>query len=85
MWGCNQGVTAALQFRFGDLEGRQRRPGASLIQWYAQDAVAAETWLQQSPLDEEARSRVREIPKQEERKRRTPRGARRPFAGPGPR
>ena len=27
--------------------------------WYTRDAVAAETWLQQSPLDEETRSRVR--------------------------
>ncbi len=72
----------ALQFRFGDLEGRQRRPGASLIQWYAQDAVAAETWLQQSPLDEEARSRVREISKPEKPKRRDPR---RPRVGGGPR
>jgi len=50
--------------------------------WYAQDAVAAETWLQQSPLDEEARSRVRETPKPEKQKRRDPR---RPRAGGGPR
>jgi hypothetical protein len=27
--------------------------------WYKRDAVAAETWLQQSPLDEETRSEVR--------------------------
>jgi len=33
--------------------------------WYAKDAVAAETWLQQSSLDDEARSRVRKIPKQQ--------------------
>jgi hypothetical protein len=53
--------------------------------WYAQDAVAAETWLQQSSLDDEARSRVREIPKPEQQKRRNPRGPRRPRAGGGPR
>jgi len=29
--------------------------------WYAKDAVAAETWLQQSSLDDEARSRVRDL------------------------
>jgi hypothetical protein len=32
-------------------------------QWYQRDAVAAETWLQQSPLDEAARSKVRTPPK----------------------
>jgi hypothetical protein len=37
--------------------------------WYAQDAVAAETWLQQSALDEEARSRVRKVPRQQQRRR----------------
>jgi hypothetical protein len=35
--------------------------------WYAQDAVAAETWLQQSSLDDEARSRVRKMPKKQEK------------------
>jgi hypothetical protein len=50
--------------------------------WYTQDAVAAETWLQQSSLDEEARSRVREIPMPEKQKRR---GPRHPRAGGGPR
>jgi hypothetical protein len=29
--------------------------------WYGRDAVAAETWLQQSSLDDEVRSRVRKI------------------------
>jgi hypothetical protein len=43
--------------------------------WYAQDAVAAETWLQQSPLDEEARSRVRKATGPQ---RRQPQDARRP-------
>jgi hypothetical protein len=31
--------------------------------WYQRDAVAAETWLQQSPLDEEARRDARTPPK----------------------
>jgi hypothetical protein len=53
-------------------------------EWYAQDAVAAETWLQQSSLDDEARSRVRETPKPKQKERRTPRPPRRPLAGPGP-
>jgi hypothetical protein len=52
--------------------------------WYAKDAVAAETWLQQSSLDDEARSRVREIPKPERQERQVPRGARRPRLGPSP-
>jgi hypothetical protein len=47
--------------------------------WYAQDAVAAETWLQQSPLDDEARSRVRKTPRaaqgQQRQRPRRPRGA----------
>jgi len=41
--------------------------------WYARDAVAAEIWLQQSSLDEEARSRVRELTKPKEQQRRGPR------------
>jgi hypothetical protein len=41
--------------------------------WYAQDAVAAETWLQQSPLDDEARRRVRKIPGPKRQQRRDPR------------
>jgi hypothetical protein len=39
--------------------------------WYQRDAVAAEAWLQQSPLDEEARSKAR-----------TPAEKRRPQRGP---
>ena len=50
--------------------------------WYAQDAVAAETWLQQSSLDDEARSRVRKIPKPQGQQRR---GPRRPRAAGDPR
>ncbi len=51
--------------------------------WYAQDAVAAETWLQQSSLDDETRSRVRALtkPKEEQQGRRP----RRPRAGGDPR
>jgi hypothetical protein len=46
--------------------------------WYAEDPVEAETWLQQSSLDDEARSRVRvlEIPNQREQQRPGPRGPR---------
>ncbi len=51
--------------------------------WYAKDAVAAETWLQQSSLDDEARSRVRALTKpKEEQQRRRPR---RPRTGGDPR
>jgi hypothetical protein len=35
---------------------------AAATEWYRQDAVAAETWLQQSPLSEEARRAVRTPP-----------------------
>jgi hypothetical protein len=44
--------------------------------WYARNAVAAEVWLQQSPLDEEARRRVRRAPRpmsKQEGNRRRPR------------
>ena len=47
--------------------------------WYQRDAVAAEAWLQDSPLDEEMRSQVRELPEQ---RRRRPGGAR-PRAAQG--
>ncbi len=56
--------------------------------WYAQDAVAAETWLQQSSLDDEARSRVRKFTRPQEQQRRGPRGPRgprRPRTGGDPR
>jgi hypothetical protein len=39
-------------------------------QWYQRDAVAAETWLQQSPLDEAARSKVRTPPEKSRASRR---------------
>jgi hypothetical protein len=52
--------------------------------WYARDAVAAETWLQQSSLDDEARSRVRKTPRPEkQQQRRGPQRPQRPRAGPG--
>ena len=50
--------------------------------WYAKDAVAAEIWLQQSSLDNEARSRVRKTPKPQGQQRR---GPRRPPTGGDPR
>jgi hypothetical protein len=49
--------------------------------WYAKDAVAAETWLQQSSLDDEARSRVRDLTKPKQPRR----GPRRPPTGGVPR
>jgi len=54
----------------------ERRNGCLRVaaaKWYQRDAVAAETWLQTSPLDEEARSYVRTVP---EKRRRGPGGAR---------
>ncbi len=41
--------------------------------WYERDAVAAEAWLQQSPLDEEARRVVRAQPATRKRRRGGPR------------
>jgi hypothetical protein len=68
------------------IEDSARRKGClefTAKRWYAKDAVAAETWLQQSSLDDEARSRVRELTKPKEGKQR--RGPRRPRAGGVPR
>jgi hypothetical protein len=55
--------------------------------WYGRNAVEAEAWLQQSSLDEEARSRVRNAPGLWEEQRPDPQGQqrpgpRRPRAGP---
>jgi hypothetical protein len=54
--------------------------------WYGRDAVAAETWLQQSSLDDEARRRVRKTPvsqgQEPNRSGRQRRGSRR--AAPAP-
>jgi hypothetical protein len=52
--------------------------------WYAKDAVAAETWLQESSLDDEARSQVRKIPKPEKpqtKQQQQRRGPQRPRTG----
>jgi len=73
------------------IEDSARRQGClepAAKRWYAKDAVAAETWLQQSSLDDEARSRVRvrEIAKpKEEQQRGRPRRERRPRIGGEPR
>jgi hypothetical protein len=45
--------------RIQDAARRQSCLESTARSWYAHDAVAAETWLQQSPLDEEARSGIR--------------------------
>ena len=45
--------------RIRDEPRRLRCLARAAKQWYARDPVAAETWLQQSPLDEEARSEAR--------------------------
>jgi hypothetical protein len=44
---------------FLDVEQRQRCLESGARKWYATDALAAEEWLQTSPLDEEVRNRVR--------------------------
>jgi hypothetical protein len=64
--------------RIQDTARRQGCLELTAKSWYAHDAVAAETWLQQSSLDDETRSRVRKIPKPERQKRRDPRRPRLP-------
>jgi hypothetical protein len=59
----------------------QRCLGVVANQWYRRDPVAAEAWLQQSPLDEEARRGVRAPPE----KRQRAGSAVRPRAGANPR
>ena len=56
--------------RISDPQHRNGCLRAAAIQWYRVDAVAAEAWLQQSPLDEEARSAVRRPPERGKRVRR---------------
>ncbi|MCH8974684.1 MAG: hypothetical protein IH869_06375 [Chloroflexi bacterium] len=68
--------------RIQDMARQQSCLESTAKSWYAQDAVAAETWLQQSSLDDEARSRVRKIPKPQGQQRR---GPRRPRAAGDPR
>jgi hypothetical protein len=64
--------------RILDPARRQRCLESSARIWYVQDAVAAEAWLQQSPLDEEARSEVRGPARQRPAGPRRPRGPGRP-------
>jgi hypothetical protein len=61
--------------RIQDADRQQSCLESTARSWYAHDAVAAETWLQQSPLDDEARSRVRKVGRQEKQRqgRRWPR------------
>jgi len=59
--------------RILDAERRLRCLEPAAAKWYQRDAVAAETWLQQSPLDEDARRTARTPPavrKQQMRNRR---------------
>jgi len=57
--------------RILDSELRLRCLKSTAPKWYQRDAVAAETWLQQSPLDEEARSDARMPPEKYRDKMRT--------------
>ncbi|MBW2542115.1 MAG: hypothetical protein JRF15_08495 [Deltaproteobacteria bacterium] len=50
--------------RIHDSDERLRCLRLAAAAWYQRDAVAAETWLQQSPLDEEARRFARTPPEQ---------------------
>jgi hypothetical protein len=59
-----------------DEQRRLRCLEKAAAQWYRRDAVAAETWLQQSPLDEEARREVRAPAEKRRPTRRAPAGMR---------
>ncbi len=48
--------------RVSDSDSRLRCLKIAAGKWYQRDAVAAETWLQQSPLDEDARREARTPP-----------------------
>jgi hypothetical protein len=64
----------------------ERRTGcfrAVAKSWFGRDAVAAEAWLQQSPLDEETRNQVRRLAEHRQRTRGSQR--RRAEGGPRPR
>jgi hypothetical protein len=54
--------------RLLDSERRLRCFNRAAPKWYERDAVAAETWLQQSELDDEAR-RVARTPKKKKKQR----------------
>jgi hypothetical protein len=60
--------------RIRDEARRARCLVSGASRWYAMDAVAAESWLQTSALDEEVRSQVRKSTGQPERRRRAGRG-----------
>jgi hypothetical protein len=64
--------------RILDPARRQRCLESAARNWYARDALAAEAWLQQSPLDEESRSEVRRPARKQAPGARRPRGAGRP-------
>jgi hypothetical protein len=68
--------------RIRDTERQQSCLESTARSWYARDAVAAETWLQQSSLDDETRSRVRKTPRQQGQQRRNQRRPR--AAGDSP-
>jgi hypothetical protein len=65
--------------RIVDPAQRERCLESTATNWYARDAVGAEAWLQQSPLDEESRGKVRRPA------RLGPSRPRRPFGAGGPR
>jgi hypothetical protein len=61
---------------------RLRCLAPAAAKWYQRDAVAAETWLQQSPLDEEARRIVRTPPEERRQQQRSGRPMQSPKANP---
>jgi hypothetical protein len=56
-----------------DADDRNGCLKTAATQWYKRDAVAAEAWLQQSPLDEETRRAVRTPPSKRQRRKGGPR------------
>jgi hypothetical protein len=68
--------------RILDSERRLRCFNLAAQKWYQRDAVAAETWLQQSPLDEEARRAARTPPEEILRQKRYGRPGQSPTADP---
>jgi len=66
--------------RVTDAERRLSCLEIAAASWYQRDALTAEEWLQQSPLDEEARSAARRPPKKKPQRGKQP--ANRPQDGP---
>jgi hypothetical protein len=62
--------------RILDPARRQRCLETTARGWYMRDAMAAEVWLQHSPLDDETRAKVRRPVKQSTQGTRRPRGPR---------